>query len=101
FMEIITTPHSLRPITLRYNREVTAPAFETLTLAYYQEIHDRTFEIKQRVRQARKKIPEFNFSIEDLEVLYKEAVEKFEHLIVMYPENPLKPLVREQLKALV
>ncbi len=100
-MKTITTPHALRTITLRYNRKVTAPAFETSTLKYYQEIHDRTFEIKQRVQQARRKIPEFSFRIEELEVLYKEALRKFEHLKVMFPTNPSKDLVRGQLKKLL
>ena len=100
-METISTTHPLRTIILRYDREKTAPAFETLALQYYHEIHDRTFDIKQRVQEGRKYIPNINFKIEELEDLYREACRKFDHLKVMYTTNPNKETVRGQLKTLL
>ncbi len=100
-MEITTQSHPLRTITLRYDRSKTAPAFEILALQYFQEIHDRTWETKQRVNQARLKIPAFNIQVEELEALLKEAKAKFKHLQIAYDTNPYKSTIRVQLKKLL
>jgi len=100
-METTTTAHPLRTITLRYDRSKTAPTFETLALQYYQEIHDRTWEILQRIQQARKLVPGFRYQVEELGELLNQATHKFDHLKRMIPTNPLRDTVRGQLKALL
>lgn len=100
-MEITTQPHPLRTITLRYDRSITAPAFETLALQYYQEIHDRTWEIKQRINNARLQIPAFRIHVEELAALLADAKAKFSHLQTAYDTNPYKPAIRVQLKKLL
>ena len=100
-METITTDHLLRKITLRFDRGIVPPEFETVALQYYQEIHDRTYAIKERVQSARRLIPGFNFQIEELEELFREARKKFDHLQVMLPTNPVKEWVRNQLNELL
>lgn len=100
-METITTPHPLRTMTLRFDRSVHSPEFETLALQYYREIHDRVWEIKTRIQRARKLAPEFSLQIEEVEALFDIARSKFDHLKVMYDTNPLKRTVREQLKTLI
>lgn len=97
-METIFTPHPLRTIILRYDRTVTAPSFETLTLQHYQDIHDRTQQLKERVQKARQNIPAFLFQMERLGERYREARRKFDHLKDMYPTNSNKDIVRDQLK---
>ncbi len=98
-METVYTSHPLRKIILRYDRQVLAPAFETLALQYYMEVHDRVHEIRQRLTKAREQVPGFNFQIEELEDQFRYAQYKFDHLKVMIPTNPNKDVVREQLES--
>lgn len=100
-MEIITQSHPLRTITLRYDRSKLAPEFETLALQYFQEMHDRTWEIKQRINNARLQIPAFNIQVEELDALLTEAKGKFKHLEMAYETNPYKDTIRVQLKKLL
>lgn len=100
-MEITTQSHPLRTITLRYDRSKTAQAFETPALQIYHEMHDRTWEIKQRINNARLRIPAFNIQVEELGALLEEAKAKFKHLQMAYDTNPYKPTVRIQLKKLL
>ncbi len=100
-MEIITITHPLRSITLRYDHAVSAPAFETQALACYREMHDRTWDIKQRVNAARLKIPPIQIQIEELTAVFEEAKAKFKHLQTAYDTNPYKDTIRMQLKQLV
>lgn len=100
-MEITTTAHSLRTITLRYDCARTAPEFEREALQYYQEIHDLAWEIKQRIQAARKQVPSFKIPIEELAFLLQEAKGKFDHLKTAYDRNPYKGTIRVQLKKLL
>ncbi|HLT88964.1 MAG TPA: hypothetical protein VKZ57_15345 [Sphingobacterium sp.] len=100
-MEIVITPHPLRTITLRYDRSKTATEFETLALRYFQEMHDRTWEIKQRINNARLQIPAFKIQVEELAALLEEAKGKFTHLEMAYDTNPYKTTIRIQLKKLL
>lgn len=50
---------------LRFDTTLTAPDFETLALEYYHEIHDRTWETRQRIKQARTPLPSFGFQLEE------------------------------------
>lgn len=97
-MEITTQSHPLRTITLRYDRSKPATESETLALQYFQEIHDRTWEIKQRINGARLQIPAFRIQIEELEALLQDAKATFDHLSHAYDTNPYKPTIRVQLK---
>lgn len=96
-MEITTQSHPLRTITLRYDRAKPAPAFETQALHYFLEIHDRTWDIKQRVNKARLEMTGFQIEIEELEALLADAKAKFDHLQRAYDTNPYKPTLRVQL----
>ena len=100
-MEITTQSHPLRTITLRYDRAKPATAFETLPLQYFQEIHDRTWEIKQRVNNARLHITGFHIQVEELEALLQNAKAKLDHLQQAYDTNPYKPTIRVQLKRML
>lgn len=100
-METISTPHPLRTITLMYDRAKTSPAFESLALQYYHEIHERTWEILQRVQQGREPIRGFRLRIEEIEELFDQATHKFDHLKAMYPTNPVRDTVRGQLRTLL
>ena len=100
-MEITTQSHPLRTITLRYDRTVEPPAFETLGLQYYQEIHDRAWEIKQRINNARLQITPFKIKVEEFGALLQEAKAKFKHLQVAYDTNPYKGTLRIQLEKLL
>src|SRR3546814_394703 len=99
-METITTHHPLRTITLRYDRSKEAQEFETETLQCYHEIHDRTYDMLQRVQQGRKLVPGFWYRIEGIERLLDLATYKFDHLKRMIPTNPVRDTVYGQLKAL-
>ncbi len=96
-MEITTQSHPLRTITLRFDRSKTAPEFEILALQYYQEIHERTWEMKQRINKGRLPIRGFCIQVEELEGLLEEAKAKFKHLQAAYETNPYKPTIRIQL----
>jgi|SRR5690606_25241657 len=100
-MEITTQSHPLRTITLRYDRSKPATAFETLALQYFQEMHDRTWEIKQRINTARLQITGFRIQVEELEALLNNAKAKFSHLQTAYETNPYKPTIRLQLKRML
>lgn len=100
-MEITTQSHPLRTITLRYDRSKTALEFETPALQYYHEMHDRTWEIKQRINNARLQIPALNIQVEELGALLEEAKAKFKHLQIAYDTNPYKGTIRVQLKKLL
>ncbi|GGH19427.1 hypothetical protein GCM10011418_23850 [Sphingobacterium alkalisoli] len=86
---------------LRFNPTITAPDFETLALEYYHEIHDRTGEIRQRIKQARTPLPSFGFQLEEVEELLRRGQEKFRHLEMMTSDNPEKDTVHVQLKAVL
>src|SRR5690606_11192317 len=88
-------------ITLRYDHTKTTQEFETLALQYYHEMHDRTWEIKQRINNARLQIPAFNMQVEELEALLIDAKAKFKHLQMAYDTNPYKGTIRAQLKKLL
>jgi hypothetical protein len=96
-----STPHPLRTIMLRFDTAVTAPDFETLALKYYDEIHERTWEIRQRIKQARTPLPSFGFQLEEVEELLHQGQGKFRHLEMMAPDNPEKDTVQVQLKAVL
>ncbi|MEC3880823.1 hypothetical protein [Parapedobacter sp. 10938] len=100
-METITTKHPLRTITLRYDRSKEAPEFEIETLQCYHEIHDRTYDMLQRVQQGRKLVPRFRYRIEGIERLLEQATYKFDHLKRMIATNPVRDTVYGQLKALL
>ena len=100
-METITTTHPLRTITLRSDGSITAPAFETLALQYYHEIHDRTWEMLQRIQRGRRLVPGFRFQIEGIERLYDLATYKFDRLKRMVASNPLRDTVYQQLNELL
>src|SRR5690606_39636682 len=97
-MEITTQSHPLRTITLRYDRLNPTTDFETLALQYFQEMHDRTWEMKQRINGARLQITGFQIEVEELEALFENAKAKFNHLQKAYDTNPYKPTLRVQLK---
>lgn len=97
-IEDTSTDHPLRTITLRFDRSITPPAFETEALSLYQELHDRTYADKQRVQTARKTVAFFELEIEKVEELFDDAKYKFDHLKVMSPNNPLLDTVHKQLK---
>src|SRR3546814_921657 len=100
-METTTTDHPLLTMTLRFDRSKTAPEFETLALQYYHEIHDRTYQLLQRIQQGRSLVPGFRSRMEALGWLFEQATHKFNHLKKMIPSNPLLETVRDQLKALL
>ncbi|MCC2599944.1 hypothetical protein [Sphingobacterium sp. FBM7-1] len=100
-MEITTQSHPLRTITLRYDRTKPATDFETLALQYFQEMHDRTWEMKQRINGARLQITGFQIEVEELEALFENAKAKFNHLQKAYDTNPYKPTLRVQLKRIL
>ncbi|MBD1433221.1 hypothetical protein H8B06_10315 [Sphingobacterium sp. DN00404] len=64
-------------------------------------MHDRTWEIKQRINNARLQIPAFNIQVEELDALLTEAKGKFKHLEMAYETNPYKDTIRVQLKKLL
>ncbi|MBE8720566.1 hypothetical protein C4F40_07505 [Sphingobacterium sp. Ka21] len=96
-----STTHPLRTIMLRFDTTLTAPDFETLALEYYHEIHDRTWETRQRIKQARTPLPSFGFQLEEVEELFQQGQGKFRHLEMMDPDNPEKNTVHVQLKAVL
>ena len=100
-MDIITTTHPLRTITLRYNQAVTAPAFETQALACYREMHDRTWDIKGQIQAARLRITPIKIQVEELTAVFDEAKAKLKHLQIAYDTNPYKSTIRVQLKKLI
>lgn len=97
-MNEIITEHALRTIILRFDESKAAPEWETTALKIYQEMHDRTAQLAERLRVAREKIPELCFRKETIEEVLQDAKDKFEHLKVMIPENPERPRVTMQLK---
>lgn len=99
--ETITTAHSLRTIILRVDPSKTAPTFETQALDCFRELHDRTLQLQQHIKDGRNKAFHFSLQIEEVEELFKQAKWKFNHLEMMIPENPEKETVRGQLKALL
>ncbi|NGM61671.1 hypothetical protein G5B30_07040 [Sphingobacterium sp. SGG-5] len=98
-MEITTIPHPIHNMTLRFNRKVTPPAFETAALAVYKEMHDRVWETKQRINGDRTMIPGFRIQVEELADVLRTANEKLQHLMMAYDTNPYKPTIRKQLIA--
>ncbi|SFS33468.1 hypothetical protein [Sphingobacterium wenxiniae] len=99
--ETRSTPHPLRTIILRFDPAKEAPEFETLALESFRELHDRMWEIQQRIQQGRRRAFPFTLLIEDAEELFRQAKDKFKHLKVMIPENPEKETVWAQLKDLL
>ncbi len=84
-----------------YDRSKEAPAFETAILQCYNEIHDRAWDLLQRVRRGRKLVPGIQFRIEGVEHLFDLAKYKFDHLKRMIPTNPVRDTVYGQLKSLI
>lgn len=100
-MEITAHQHPLRTMILRYDRNKPVPEFERDALQSYREIHDRVWEIKQRINEARRKIPAFKILIEELDALFQEAKSKFKHLQIAEDTNPYKSTLRLQLMKLL
>ncbi|WP_437921626.1 hypothetical protein [Sphingobacterium sp. LRF_L2] len=94
----ITIQHPLRTILLRVNTTVTAPAYEKEALACYEELHDKTHQLQQEVKNARTTASDFVFQLEEIDEFYRQARDKFKHLEVMLPTNPDKPIVTIQLQ---
>ncbi|WP_257668669.1 hypothetical protein [Parapedobacter tibetensis] len=99
--QVKTISHPLRTIFLRFDESKTAPGFETEALGHYHEIHDRLYEIRQRINGRRKLIAPFVMQVEAVADLLEHAKLKFDHLEMMIPENPEKETVRTQLKTLM
>ncbi|MFD2970230.1 hypothetical protein [Sphingobacterium bambusae] len=99
--ETMYTKHALRTIILRFDRQKKAPAFETLALRYFQELHDRTLQLKQQVLRGRRAAFPFTLLIEDVEELLEQAESMLQQLSVMLPEHREKQTVEEQLRKLL
>ncbi len=99
--ETIYIDHSLRMIILHVDPTKVAPAFETLALHYFQELHDRTLQLKQQIVQGRRAAFPFTLLIEDVEELLEQAKSKLQQLSVMLPEHREKQTVEEQLRKLL
>ena len=100
-IEITTTVHPLRTMTLRFDRSKKAPELEEEALRYYQKIHDRTFRLLERIRHGRSLVPAFRTQIEKMDGYYGLTAHKFNVLQQMDPSNPLHDTVYGQLKKLL
>ena len=100
-METITNTHPLRTITLCFDRSKVASKFETYTLRYYDEAHNRTWKRLKRVQRARKPIPKYRYWIEGIERLLDLSSYRFDRLKRMDTANPARETVYTQLKDLL
>ena len=65
-MKTIVKEHPLKNITLNFDDQVTAPAFEETALRSYYEAHDKAWELKEHVSHMESRLKQVDDTMDEL-----------------------------------